>query len=196
MYVRLSFFIFISLFMIVGCQQEQDNNTLPEQNKEDRFIKVKNSNPEDNNDLDNEQIAIHLSEVASDVPYVRDAAAVVAGPYAVVGIDVDADIDRQRVGTIKFSVTEALQDDPYGKTAVVIADGDIMTRLQGMGDKIQQGYPVRGVIDELAAIIGRYMPDLPINDKLPEESDENKKNMSDEEEDQLEDIQEEQSGEH
>src|SRR5699024_11699221 len=59
--------------------------------------------------------ADHLANVAGDVPNVKDATAVVAGPYAVVGIDVDKDLDRSRVGTIKYSVTEALQHDPYGK---------------------------------------------------------------------------------
>ncbi|MGM8211881.1 YhcN/YlaJ family sporulation lipoprotein [Virgibacillus sp. W0430] len=196
MYRYNTLILIIIFILFTGCQQKQEDNTLQQPNTDDRFIEVKNSHPDEKKDFNNEQIAVHLARVASNVPHVQDAAAVVAGPYAVVGIDVAEDIDRQRVGTIKYTVTEALQEDPYGKTAVVIADGDIMARIRGMGDKIQQGYPVQGVVDELAAIIARYMPDLPINEDLPEEPDQNKENISDKEEEKLQDIQKEQSGEH
>lgn len=131
--------------------------------------------------------------MASDVPEVNDAAAVVAGPYAVVGIDVDKDIDRSRVGTIKYTVSEALYHDPYGKTAVVVADADIMERLRGMSDKIARGQPISGIVDELAAIVGRYMPDFPIMGNVPENPNQNKDMMPENKEEQLEDLQEEQS---
>lgn len=97
-----------------------------------------------------------------------------AGPYAVVGIDVDKDLDRSRVGSIKYAVLEALQKDPYGKTAVVVADGDVVERIRSMSDKAGQGYPVQGFVDELSAIVGRYMPDFPINEDRPKERDQNK----------------------
>src|SRR5699024_5672262 len=100
-----------------------------------------------------------------------------------------------RFGSIKYSVNEALHHDPYGKTAVVVADADVLERLRGMGDKINQGYPVQGVVDELAAIVGRYMPDFPINEDRPQETDQNKQIIPDDEEEHLDNKQKEQSNE-
>src|SRR5699024_2457091 len=111
------------------------------ENQDQGIIHVKDSSIEENQQFENKDIATHLANVASDVPNVHDAAAIVAGPYAVVGIDVDGTLDRSRVGTIKYTVSEALQHDPYGKTAVVIADADIMERIRSMRQNIQDGYP-------------------------------------------------------
>src|SRR5699024_3465294 len=141
------------------------------------------------------QLADHLANVAGDVPNVKDATAVVAGPYAVVGIDVDKDLDRSRVGTIKYSVTEALQHDPYGKTAVVVSDADVMERLRGMGNKISQELPVRGVVDILSSIVGRYRPEFLINEDQSSEPDKNKDVITNEDRDKLNDIEDEQSDE-
>lgn len=195
MYNRIGILLFVSLFLIAGCQQQDKENALPEKGNSDQFIQVKNSDPQQKDNLSNKQLADHLATVASDVPDVNDAAAVVAGPYAVVGIDVDKDLDRSKVGTIKYSVTEALQHDPYGKSAVVVADADVMERLRGMGDKISQGHPVQGVVDELSAIVGRYMPEFPINEDQPREPDQNKDVIPKEDQDKLDDIEEKQSNE-
>lgn len=195
MHLRIGLILLMSLMILFGCQQTNNESLQTKERNQNQTINVRNTNPGEHKDLSNEQIATHLANIASDVPNVNDAAAIVAGPYAVVGIDVNKDLDRSRVGTIKYSVSEALQHDPYGKTAVVVADGDIMERLQGMGRKIDEGYPIQGIVEELAAIVGRYMPDFPINDDQPVEPDQNKEIISDEDRDKLDDVEENQSKE-
>ncbi|HLS07896.1 YhcN/YlaJ family sporulation lipoprotein [Lentibacillus sp.] len=197
MLLRLGILSLMSFTLLMGCQQNQEEQSLPEENENnERFIQVEDSDPVEQEDFTNTEIASHLANVASDVPDVQDATSVVAGPYAVVGIDVDKDLDRSRVGSIKYSVLEALQKDPYGKTAVVVADGDVVERIRNMGDKIAQGYPVQGFIDELSAIVGRYMPDFPINEDRPDEGDQNKKSIPEDKEQQLDDVEEDQSNQH
>ncbi len=190
--IAIFFFAFLA-----GCSQEDDQALEQERtnNQDQPIVNVKDSEPTEKLDLTNSEIAAHLANVASSVPEVNDAAAIVAGPYTVVGIDVDKDLDRSRVGTIKYSVLEALYHDPYGKTAVVIADGDVMERLRDMGYKIQQGQPVQGVIEEIAEIVGRFMPEFPLNENPPQEPDQNKQIMPENKEKELEDIEEEQSNE-
>ena len=39
-----------------------------------------------------------------------------------------------------------------------------MSRLKEMGKEIQAGRPVSGIMDELAAIVGRVMPEMPRNE--------------------------------
>ncbi|ASN05890.1 YhcN/YlaJ family sporulation lipoprotein [Virgibacillus necropolis] len=186
----------ITCFIISGCQSDNEDISMSDEKTNDRIIQVEDSDPAKKQSLSNREIADHLASIAAGVENVNNATAVVAGPYAVVGIDVDKDLDRSRVGTIKFTVLEALQHDPYGKTAVVVADGDVMERLRQMRNKMEQGYPVHGVVDELSAIVGRYMPDFPINENQPKEPDQNKEVLPKEDEKKLDDIEEEQSNHH
>ncbi|WP_106497749.1 YhcN/YlaJ family sporulation lipoprotein [Lentibacillus sp. Marseille-P4043] len=193
MFPRLLALVFTVMIVLVGCQQQEKDTSLPDEETGNQFIQVEDSHPIKKKNINSEQMANHLANIASDVPNVRDSAAVVAGPYAVVGIDVDKDLDRSRVGTIKYSVLEALRHDPYGKTAVVVADADMTERIRGMSDKISQGHPAQGIVDELSAIVGRYMPDFPIDEDQPVEPDQNKEVIPKEDEKKLDDIQEDQS---
>lgn len=191
MALRLIVSIMICFIILTGCKQN-DETSLPDKEKNNQYEQVKDSHPAQQSNKTNNEIADHLANLAGDVPNVNNATAVVAGPYAVVGIDVDKDLDRSRVGTIKYSVTEGLQHDPYGKTAVVVADADATERLRNINDKISQGHPVQGVVDELSSIVGRYIPDSPPNDKQPKEPDQNKEVIPEKNEDKLDDIQRDQ----
>lgn len=195
MYLRLVFLIITCTLLMTGCQNTNRENTLSPEEPNSQYMRISDQNQADRNSLDNEELAIHLANVASDVPNVNNATAIIAGPYAVVGIDVDEHLDRSRVGTIKYSVSEALQHDPYGKTAVVIADGDITERIRLMGMKIREGYPIQGVVDELSDIVGRYMPEFPLNENRPTNPDQNRKIISDEEDENLDHIEKDQSTE-
>ncbi|MFC4025429.1 YhcN/YlaJ family sporulation lipoprotein [Oceanobacillus longus] len=196
MNLQLNILILAVILTLTACGQEEETPLAGEEKGSDRIVQVKNSDPTELEDLDNEQIAKRLANLATDIPNVNDASAIVAGPYTVVAIDVDKDLDRSRVGTIKYSVTEALYHDPYGKTAVVVADADVVERIRGMGNKISQGHPVQGVVDELAAIVGRFMPEFPIDDDRAEEPDQNKEIIDEEDQQKLDDIEGDQSNQH
>ncbi|WP_139489991.1 YhcN/YlaJ family sporulation lipoprotein [Brevibacillus dissolubilis] len=105
--------------------------------------------------------ADRLSQLASRVKDVKGATAVVLGNWAVVGIDVRDNLDRPEVGVIKYSVAEALKEDPQGANAIVTADADIVQRLREMYADIQAGRPLVGLTEELADIVGRIIPQLP-----------------------------------
>lgn len=183
----------ISVLFLFGCTQQNEDQSLPDQKSSDRFIQVENANEREEATLTNTEIANHLVDVANSVTDVNQSAAIVLGPYAVVGLNVDKDLDRSRVGAVKYSVLEALQKDPYGKTTVVVADGDIVERIREMNNKVQQGYPVQGVIEELAAIVGRYMPEFPVPEQMPTEEDQNKELLPEEDKEELDNIQDDQS---
>lgn len=183
--------IILCFLLLTGCLNEENQRSLNERNE--RFLRVEQSIESNEQNITNTKIANHLRDIAVQSPQVKNATALVIGPYAVVGIDVDKKLDRSRVGTIKYTVSEALRNDPYGKTAVVIADADINQRLINMKDKINEGYPVQGIIEELAAIIGRYMPDLPAPQQVPSQPDQNKDILPEDNKEELDNIQDEQS---
>lgn len=190
-------FLFVSFILLLTACQANEEQSLADQEPDDKLLQVKNSDPSAEQDkLTNQQIAKHLARVANRVPDVNSATALIAGPYAVVGIDVNKELDRSRVGTIKYAVTEALHDDPYGKTAVVIADADGTERIKNMAKGFQEGHPVENIVEELSAIVGRYMPETPPKNTNTNETDQNKDNISNKEKKELEKIQEEQSNHH
>ncbi|MNI61589.1 Sporulation lipoprotein [compost metagenome] len=118
----------------------------------------------------------HLESLAKQVEGVKGAHCVMLGNTAIVGIDVDSKLERARVGTIKYSVAEALRKDPDGAGAIVTADVDLNQRLTEIGNKIRQGHPVSGFATELADIMGRIVPQLP-SDTIPKENIPQTKNL-------------------
>ncbi|MBV7503877.1 YhcN/YlaJ family sporulation lipoprotein [Bacillus sp. sid0103] len=142
---------------ITGCATKKeltnnDNNSL---------VNVKNSYIENVDRKSGQEISKRLVKLATSIPNVKDATAVVLGRYAIVGIDVNSKIDRSQVGSIKYSVAESLKKDPYGANAVVVADADTTQRLKEIQADINKGRPIQGIMEELADVAGRLMPEIP-----------------------------------
>jgi YhcN/YlaJ family sporulation lipoprotein len=150
--------------MVQGDQQQnntsmQNNTNMQNRNKEAR------------------EVANRLVKLATKIDQVNDATAVVAGRWAIVGIDVDATLDRSKVGTIKYTVAEALKEDPKGAHAIVTADADTVYRLRQMATGIRDGKPIEGFMDEVAAIVGRLMPQVPKDIEAPNKNAQDNNNV-------------------
>ncbi|MGF7046131.1 YhcN/YlaJ family sporulation lipoprotein [Paenibacillus sp. DS2015] len=130
-----------------------------QQDQRTNQLSVKSNNTqEQQQDL---SVKEHLETLAKRVPGVSNAHCVIMGNTVVVGIDVDGKLSRSRVGTIKYSVAEALRNDPRGMKALVTADMDLSHRISEMGKHIEKGQPISGFASELADIVGRIIPQLP-----------------------------------
>jgi YhcN/YlaJ family sporulation lipoprotein len=155
----------ITVLIVIGCLvagcgsngNQQETRMETHETQPNQRLEIKSE--------DSQQIAERLIKLATSVPQVNSATCVVLGKTAIVGIDVDADLDRSRVGTIKYSVAEALRKDPAGINAVVTADVDLNARIREIADEIRAGRPVSAFANELADIIGRIMPQLPKDTK-------------------------------
>ncbi|RWZ60738.1 YhcN/YlaJ family sporulation lipoprotein [Halobacillus fulvus] len=183
----------LSMLLLAACQQNEQESLLQERQEESHLKYVTDSDPIEKRPLTSQQVARTLAQTATEVPDVHDATAIVLGNYAAVGIDIDKDLDRARVGVIKYSVAEALQHDPYGKQAIVIADADGVERLRNLGQKMAEGHPVEAVTNELSQIVARYMPEGPLNDRPQTES--NQESIPQEDQEKLEQVEKEQSKE-
>ncbi|TYR79906.1 YhcN/YlaJ family sporulation lipoprotein [Priestia megaterium] len=184
----------LSFLTLAGCTNNQSEM---EEGQNKQVIHVKNSTPEHIQKRTADEISKHLVELATSVPNVKDATAIVLGRYAIVGIDVGSKIDRSEVSSIKYTVAESLKSDPYGANSVVIADPDTISRLNEIGNEIRQGRPVTGFLDELAAIVNRVMPEVAEEiRKNPNPTDTNNEKLTDEQQKQLEQNQQEQSNDH
>ncbi|MCZ0754237.1 YhcN/YlaJ family sporulation lipoprotein [Anoxybacillus sp. J5B_2022] len=189
---RYSALVATSLFFIltgcnIGNRQDTPNESL---------VRVKNTVSENVQNKSGQQIAHHLADLANRVPNVEDATVLVVGKYAIVGIDVNDKLDRSRVGTVKYSVAESLQKDPYGANAIIIADPDLYTRLQNIVRQVDNGRPVQAFMNEVADIVGRVMPEIPsdlLQTKNPAPTKENNAELNKKEEKQLNNRQDKQS---
>ena len=153
------FIIPAALFLLLtACST---NKQIEQKNANNSLVSVKNSYIENVDRKTGQQISKRLVGLATSIPNVHDATAVVIGRYALVGIDVNSKLDRSQVGTIKYSVAESLKKDPYGANAVVVADADTTQRLREISADIQKGKPIRGIMEELADVAGRLMPEIP-----------------------------------
>ncbi|WNF35596.1 YhcN/YlaJ family sporulation lipoprotein [Bacillaceae bacterium IKA-2] len=183
--------LIFSLFL--GCQV----NTVEEGDQKQQSLRIAEQaeGPRSNENKSGQEIAEHLVHLAERVPEVQSATALVLGDLVAIAIDVNAQLDRSDVGVVKFEVAEALKDDPHGAYAFVSADPDFRTRLQEMRQEIQAGHPVIGIMDELAAIVGRLIPIVPGQEHEkaePEPTNANEEKLGEKQEDQLENVQEEQ----
>ncbi|MGG1678858.1 YhcN/YlaJ family sporulation lipoprotein [Neobacillus sp. NRS-1170] len=150
---------FTICLLLGGCNP--DNNKETAKNGNQSLVNVKNSYIENVDRKTGQQISKRLVKLATSIPNVNDATAVVLGKYAIVGIDVNSKIDRSQVGSIKYSVAESLKKDPYGANAVVVADADTTQRIKEIQADINKGRPVQGIMEELADVAGRLMPEIP-----------------------------------
>ena len=183
------------VLLLTACNGQNNANNADEDHK----VKVQNSAIEDVDRQSGQEISRHLVSLTTHIPNVDDAAAVVVGRYAIVGIDVKDRMERSEVDTVKYTVAEALKKDPHGARAVVVADPDITARLREISEDIQNGQPIQGIMNELSDITGRVMPEVPadmIEPQTKSPTEDPKKKLDDGEKKQLEKEQEQQSNYH
>ncbi len=148
------------LTLLAGCNRQTGDHAAPPPNFADRITTRQVGTPELPTPVPF-TLSEYLEAVAMSNPQVRHATCVVMGNTAVIGIDVDAKLDRSRVGTIKYSVAQTLRKDPYGKNAIVTADMDLYQRLREIRQETMRGRPLSGFAEEMADIIGRIVPQFP-----------------------------------
>jgi YhcN/YlaJ family sporulation lipoprotein len=188
--------LLISVLALAGCTVNQGAPKTDQSTDNGTPINGKNSVDQHVDRKTGQQISKHLVKLANEIPEVNDATAVVLGKFAVVGIDVNSDLDRNKVESVKYTVAESLMHDPYGARAIVIADADTNKRLREMGREIQEGRPIVGILDELAAIVGRVVPEIPseiLDNQEKQPTEQSKNQLNNNEKKKLEKEQQDQS---
>lgn len=157
---RTSASLFACLALLAACGGNSGANQQAQQTDDTYRIRVEQTAPETDEER-KQATAERLENLAKSIPEVQHANCVVIGKTAIVGIDVRGDLDRSRVGTIKYAVAEALRKDPVGVNAIVTADMDLYHRLQEIKEDMANGRPMQGILEELSDVVGRIIPQLP-----------------------------------
>ncbi|USG67525.1 YhcN/YlaJ family sporulation lipoprotein [Brevibacillus ruminantium] len=170
---RTAILVFSVSLLLSACMtgnKPPANQAAPQPNKRaDERQRVQQTAPSPAYNQSPQATADRLVQLASRVPNVNGATAVVLGKYAVVGINVNPHLDRPEVGVIKYSVAEALKEDPQGATALVTADPGLVQRVREMAADMRRGRPIAGIAEELGDVVGRIIPQAPSNVKKKEE---------------------------
>ncbi|WP_438351642.1 YhcN/YlaJ family sporulation lipoprotein [Paenibacillus sp. FA6] len=159
--MRLCLSFLLVLTLLTSCGTASRNASPSPQSQKMNKLSVTSTSNEKAGDAQDLSDKDHLEALAERVPGVTKAHCVIMGNTAVVGIDVEGSLTRSRVGTIKYSVAEALRTDPRGMKSLVTADMDLSHRIAEIGKHIREGRPVSGFASELADIVGRIIPQLP-----------------------------------
>ena len=192
----LKLFAAISFVLLISACSWQNDEAREEQ---DKRVKVQNSYIQQVDRQSGQEISEHLVNLTADIKGVDDATAVVIGRYAIVGIDVNQNMERSEGDTVKYTVAEALKKDPHGARAAVIADPDVTARLKEIGKDIRAGKPIQGILNELADITGRIIPEVPadmIDPQSENPTEDPKKRLDQQEKRTLEKNQEQESNFH
>jgi YhcN/YlaJ family sporulation lipoprotein len=160
-HVKRIIVLLLCVSFLAACSRAPQNGASSSQEQSQNGIKVQQVAPTKREIKDPTAVADRLEKLAASIPRVESAHCVVFGNTAVVGINVSPDLDRSKIGTIKYSVAEALRKDPYGVNAIVTADMDLDQRLRDIRDNVKNGHPITGFAEQMADIIGRVMPQLP-----------------------------------
>ncbi|WP_051271069.1 YhcN/YlaJ family sporulation lipoprotein [Shimazuella kribbensis] len=146
--------------LLFGCAPENSapKEVSPKAEKISYTQRVKQTVPAPQYNKTTTKVSNRLEQIAKQMPHVKDASAVSVGKYSIVGLDLDANLDRGQVGTVKYSVAEALHKDPVGARALVTADVDLMQRIKNINKDIRDGKPISSVLRELAGIAERIAP--------------------------------------
>lgn len=148
--------------ILIGCQPANKppaNQSAPPPGQKISYTeRVKQTAPEPRKNQSSQAISRRMVQIATQMPQVRNATAISVGKYTLVGIDVDPTLDRGRVGTVKYTVAQALREDPQGANALVTADVDIVQRIRELNEDLRNGRPIGGIVEELADIAGRITP--------------------------------------
>lgn len=103
--------------------------------------------------------AKRISDEVAKLSEVDKATTVVMGNTALIGVNFAAQYKGEMTNRIKEMVTERTQKSvPAIKTVVVTADPDLISRIQAMTTKVQNGSSVADVGSEFTEIVNRILP--------------------------------------
>jgi YhcN/YlaJ family sporulation lipoprotein len=161
MYMKYAVVVLLTVLLLSACGTNKQNAAPSPNQDPNSQIRVQQTIPEKPQIHDKAAVTQRLEQLALSVPQVKGANCVVIGNTAIVGIDVEPDLDRARTDVVKYSVAEALRKDPYGVHAFVTADMDLGERIRDIRMSIQEGRPIAGFAEELIEIVGRIVPQIP-----------------------------------
>jgi len=123
--------------------------------------RMEQDNRNENNNEAQSKAKRLAEKIVDQVQGINSATVVFAEEIAYVGIDLHANYTGDEAENVKEQVARIVkQDDPDIETVYVTQDADTFTRMQKIGQDIENGRPISGFLDELQNMFKRVTPSM------------------------------------
>ncbi|MDA8226997.1 MAG: YhcN/YlaJ family sporulation lipoprotein [Desulfitobacterium hafniense] len=99
-----------------------------------------------------------IADKVAAVRGVNKASVVVVGNVALIGLDLDKDVEKGQTEAIREKAANEAKDDPRIVNAVVETDPDSVGRIQKIADGVRKGRPITEFFDEIGEFFNRLKP--------------------------------------
>ena len=112
-----------------------------------------------NNRNNNVALARKIADRVEDIEGVNRAYVLISGDMAIVGVDMDSNLEGQVTNALKQRIERAVKKVDNNIVNVgVTADPDLLTRIRNMFKDMHDGNPIEGFVDEFQEIFRRITP--------------------------------------
>lgn len=112
-----------------------------------------------NNRNNNVALARKIADRVEDIEVVNRAYVLISGDMAIVGVDMDSNLEGQVTNALKQRIERAVKKVDNNIVNVgVTADPDLLTRIRNMFKDMDDGNPIEGFVDEFQEIFRRITP--------------------------------------
>ena len=102
--------------------------------------------------------ADNIADRVAAVRGVNKASVVIVGNVALIGLDLDKDVEKGQTEAIRERAATQAKDDPRIVNAVVESDPDSVARIQKIADGVRKGRPISEFFTEIGEFFNRLKP--------------------------------------
>ncbi|WP_069650147.1 YhcN/YlaJ family sporulation lipoprotein [Caloranaerobacter ferrireducens] len=164
--IMLFIFTMIITVFTYGCRGAEKPN-LPRPKQGERNIidnEIERKDLEDVKEKSDKSLSTRAEKIADsivDLPGVDDATVVITGNTALVGVDIEEDLEGKVVTDLKKQIVARVkQIDKNIKNVTVTADPDLFERIDDIAQEINRGRGMSEFADEVKEIIRRITPSM------------------------------------
>ncbi|MET1031424.1 YhcN/YlaJ family sporulation lipoprotein [Domibacillus tundrae] len=156
----------LAIFSLMGCNNNQDEEATNKDNN-NRAENVVHEENNDTNDTDldnNDQTRFEAAEEAADrvaeLDEIDSANVIVADQTAYVAVVMSDGKNEEVTEDVENKIAEQVKSsDSAIQTVYVSANPDFVDQMKDYGQRIQEGDPVGGLVDEFSDMVRRVFPD-------------------------------------
>lgn len=156
----------LAIFSLMGCNNNQDEEAMNKDNNNGAENVVHEENNDTNDtDLDhNDQTRFEAAEEAADrvaeLDEIDSANVIVADQTAYVAVVMSDGKNEEVTEDVENKIAEQVKSsDSAIQTVYVSANPDFVDQMKDYGQRIQEGDPVGGLVDEFSDMVRRVFPD-------------------------------------
>lgn len=155
--------VFLS-FSLIGCgtsNATKDNKNTTNETTKQKVQENTNGNTNGMNKLEDysSERVKKVEDAVNKIKDVKSSAVVITGDRALVGINMDSNVEASKTNKVKSEVEKIAKSvDKDLKSVAVSSDADVFTRISKVGEGLKSGKPFSQFKNEVEEIFRRVLP--------------------------------------